>query len=359
MALEANWVEGRKWSRSYESPYRRWQQAEGIPVHSGSFLEDLHTVTVGPWPRIGQQGAFVNLADQQQDDGWVIEIAPGGETSPIRHAFEANIYVVEGRGATTIWQPNAEKQTVEWQAGSIFSPPINACYQHFNLDGQARARLFSVTNAPMLINIYRNPDFLFNNSFVFDDRYAGEGDFFSDPGRKVEQRQWKTNFIPDVRAFTLELAERGQGATGMQFLLSNNQAMAHCSEFPAGTYKRAHRHGVGAHVIVVTGIGYSLLWYEGENERRRVDWKEGTVISPKEGEYHQHFNIGSAAARYIAFRLGELDTHRPPPGQGWNTQSEIVGLSYEDQDPAIYDTYLAECARHGATVTLERPSYRR
>jgi len=113
----------------------------------------------------------------------------------------------------------------------------------------------------------------------------------------------------------------------MQFILANNQSVGHCSQFPPGTYKRAHRHGVGAHVIILDGQGYSLLWFEGE-ERRRVDWKDGSVISPKEWEYHQHFNTGPTAARYIAFRLGDLNTRRPEPGRGWNTQEEVTGIPY-------------------------------
>ncbi|MBM2810762.1 MAG: Cupin domain protein [Chloroflexi bacterium] len=87
-----------------ETPYQIWQRGEGIPINKGSFAPNLHTVEVAPWPRIGQKGAFVNLADQQQDDGWVIEIAPGGHTEVLRHACEATVHVLSGRGATQIWQ---------------------------------------------------------------------------------------------------------------------------------------------------------------------------------------------------------------------------------------------------------------
>ncbi len=45
----------------------------------------------------------------------------------------------------------------------------------------------------------------------------------------------------------------------------------HCIEFPPWTYKKKHRHGVGAHVIVLNGQGYSLLSFEGEKEPRRSD----------------------------------------------------------------------------------------
>src|SRR5439155_13855849 len=118
-------------------------------------------------------------------------------------------------------------------------------------------------------------------------------------------------FIPDVRSFKLvDWLERGTSTT-MNFRLGNNTQMAaHISEFPPGHYKKAHRHGVGAHVIILNGQGYSLLWFEGETERRRVDWTDGTVLSPREVEYHQHFNTGPGSARYLAFRLGDLDRRR-------------------------------------------------
>ncbi len=72
-----------------------------------------------------------------------------------------------GRGATTLWQAGSDrKQTVEWQRGSVFSPPLNCFYQHFNLDGQSPARLFSVTHCPTVINsigeVLNSVDFVFN-----------------------------------------------------------------------------------------------------------------------------------------------------------------------------------------------------
>lgn len=333
------------------SPYQQWIQGEGIPSYTGSYLDSLYTAEVKPWARIGQGGAFVNLADQEADDGWLIEIAPGGRTEPIRHMFEAGVFVLSGRGATTFWQPGKPKQTVEWQRGSIFSPPLNCFYQHYNLDGQQPARFYAVTNAPMVINLYRSGDFPFNCDYVFGDRYAGEEDYFSAKGEQLEEQLWKTNLVPDIRAFTLRSQpHRGYGNLRMGFLLANNQMAAHCSDFPAGSYKAGHRHGVGAHVIVLDGEGYSLLWFKGE-ERRKVDWSDGSVLSPRNEEYHQHFNTGTRPARYLAFRLGDLDPRRVA-GEAGGAPDQI---EYDEEDPGIYDMYLEECAKRGAQVVLPRP----
>jgi len=345
------------------SPYSLWLKEEGVPIHSGSYCSDLYTAEVGDWPRLGQKGAFVNLAEQEEDDGWLVEIAPGGQTEVQHHLFESTIFILEGRGATTIWQEGRPKQTVEWQRGSLFSPPVNAKYQHFNLDGNQPARLFAVTNAPMVMNLFRNPDFVFNDSYVFQDRYNAEDDYFTDPGKHVGIRQWVTNFVPDLRTFKLDdYSERGAGGINMRFRLANNQMECHVSDFPPGTYKKGHKHGVGAHVLILGGIGYSLLWFGGQ-EKQKVDWKDGSVLSPKAMEYHQHFNTGPGRARYLALRLGSLDRSGNGEGESglpMSTISEREGgwqVDYEDEDPEIYATYERECAKNGAEVKLPKPQH--
>jgi hypothetical protein len=199
---------------------------------------------------------------------------------------------------------------------------------------------------------------------VFSDRYNAEDDYFTDPGTHLGIRQWKTNFVPDLRVFKLDdYSERGAGGINMQIRLANNQMQCHISDFPSGTYKKGHKHGVGAHVLILSGVGYSLMWFKGE-EPRKVDWKDGSILSPKEMEYHQHFNTGPGRARYLALRLGNLDRSgnegREGDGLPISTVSEREGgwqVDYEDEDPKIYQLYQAECARNGAQVVLPKPVY--
>ncbi|MEA2641741.1 MAG: hypothetical protein QOF51_3135 [Chloroflexota bacterium] len=350
--------------------YERWKEAEGVPVYTGSFVDDMHTVEVAPWARFGQRGAFISLGDQARGDGYVVEIAPGGETTVQHHLAEVSLYVLQGRGATTFWQHGSDRrQTVEWQAGSVFAAPLNCYYQHFNLDGQEPARLFGMTNLPEAMNQFRSPDFVFNVPYAFTDRYNGQDEFFADAGQHLGWRRWRTNFIPDIRAFKLdEYKERGAGGTNMHFTLAESSQTGHVSDFPTATYKMGHRHGHGPHLIIVGGSGYSLFWYPGQ-PRRKVPWRDGAILVPQAREFHQHFNTGPTNARYLVFYMsggggmggGEA---REAGDERWLAPSTISirdggdQIGYEDEDPAIWEEFADECRRNGAEVQLPRPTYR-
>src|SRR5713226_4550806 len=252
MAVNEQWVTNRR------TAYEQWQEQEGIGVLTGFYIEDLKTVPVDPWERMGGAGVFINMegamdSGRYQNDACVCEIPSGGRLKPQKHLFEEIIYVLSGRGATSIWQNEGEKVTFEWQAGSLFSVPLNAWYQHFNAQGNAPVRLFAVTSAPMVINLFHNLDFVFGDDFVFRDRFNGDPSHFNGEGKAFAERVWETNFISDVNSFPLfDYKERGAGGRNAKLEIGNCTLTGHISEFPVGTYKKAHRHGPGAHVIIVS-----------------------------------------------------------------------------------------------------------
>ena len=336
-----------------KTPYEVWQETEGVPIYKGLAIDDLTAVAVGPWKRKGATGAFINLLGSGRScDSYVCEIPAQGQTLPERYLFEELIYVIKGRGATSVWTEGGRKQTFEWQQGSMFSPPLNTWRQHFNVQGDEPARFVSLTDAPVMINRFRNLDFIFNNSFEFSDRFSGEEGYFSGKGRVVEShRTWDSNFIPDVPGFKLiDHSARGQGASGILLHFSANTISAHIEEYPVGTYPRAHWHGPGAHIVILSGEGYSLLWEPGK-PRTRIDWRPGTMFVPPAKWFHQHFNPGKEPARYLALK---------PWGFTYQVEDlvktlevEAAGgtqIDYKDQDPEIHQTFIKECAKRGVEV---------
>jgi len=251
---------------SAQTPYDLWQEQESIPIHRGHCVEDLISLPVAHWERMGALGSFINLIGSGRSCGaYVCEIPPQAETRPQRYLFEQLIYVVKGRGATSVWNDGTKKQTFEWQEGSLFSPPLNAWHQHFNVQGAAPARFVALTDAPPMINRFRNLEFVLGNSFSFLDRFSGGDGYYSGKGNEiVAYRTWESNFIPDVRDFQLrDRSARGKGATGIRLHLAANTMSAHLEQYPSGTYPRGHRHGPGAHLIILSGQGYSYFWEEG------------------------------------------------------------------------------------------------
>ena len=224
---------------------------------------------------------------------------------------------LSGHGSTTVETSDGRKHSFEWGPKSLFALPLNARYQHFNSSGRERARLASTNNLCMMLNLFHNESFVFQNAYEFPERqgaqrfFSGEGDFIPvRPGRNM----WETNFIPDLAGFELkEWAQRGAGGSSMMFILADGTMHAHSSQMPVGTYKKAHRHGADFHVFAVTGHGFSLLWYEGEPDFVRVDWQHGVVFAPPDRMFHQHFNTAPDPARYLAVAFGSLRypfTHR-------------------------------------------------
>ena len=345
-------------------PYLDWAEAEGIPMVE-DFGVDLNEVETRPWARMGLDGALVHLKGRGDFlCVFVLDLPPGGKSAPQHHVFEEVVYVLEGQGSTTIKTHDGQTHSFEWSQGGLFALPLNATYQHFNGSGQSRARLSSTNNLPMVLNLFHNEAFVFDNSFDFVERegketfFSGEGDFIpKTPGRHM----WETNFIPDLRQFELvKWEKRGAGGSNMMFVLADGTMHAHSSEMPVGTYKKAHRHGADFHVSCITGTGYSLLWYEDDAEFVRVDWDHGVVFAPPDGMYHQHFNTSPTPARYLAIALGGLrypmvaEKRAVFMGMDVNVRDGGAQIEYEDQDSRIHEIYLEALRENGVDSGMGR-----
>ncbi|HZS00026.1 MAG TPA: cupin domain-containing protein [Chloroflexota bacterium] len=344
------------------SSYQEFVRREGAPLYEGSAIEDLASLPLADWERRGGKVAYTRLGDQEDYSLQIVEIPPAGALKPERHMYDSVMYVMRGKGATTIWQEGEPKHTVEWGEGALLTIPLNAWHQEFNASGEAPVRLLFGTNMAHVINLYHNLDFVFNNPFSFTDRYSYYmQDFFSDPGHHWNLRLYETNFIPDIRKFPLDTyPERGIRTSIMRLSMASTSIGMHVMSVSEGTYATAHRHQAGAHVIVVEGSGYELMFFESERANpRKVNACPYAVVAPKLNEYHQHFNTGKGDYKMLAFRGHSL---RFGVGQKYDPNSTAQStdraawaykIPYAEEDPRIREAYWEDLARNGIDLRLE------
>ncbi|MHB1908513.1 MAG: cupin domain-containing protein [Nitrososphaerales archaeon] len=338
-----------KFSREHKADfYNRWVKSQGLEIISAHYVPDLHSVELRPWARRGGSGVFINHeASASSNDCYVCEIPRGGKLERQRQLYEEMIYILDGRGSTTVSNDNGQKVSFEWQEGSLFAIPLNTWHQHFNSSGLKPAKFVAVTNAPLVMNLYEDTNFVFNTPYEFKDRFFGEYDYF-EPKNTTKGFLLETNFVADAKSLPLINAkERGADGGHIRFNLSKSTMNAHISQFAVGTYKKGHRHGPGAHVIILGGKGYTLMWPEGEKPQR-YDWKEGTMTVPPNLWFHQHFNTGSEPARYLALKY-EGTAIRNAQGVPLAWVSRRKGgdqIDYADEDPMIRKMYEEELARN-------------
>jgi oxalate decarboxylase/phosphoglucose isomerase-like protein (cupin superfamily) len=344
-----------KFATEKESPYTRWVAAQGLDIIAAHFVPDLRTVELRPWERRGGRGVYINHeATRTSNDCYVCEIPPGAALAPQRQLFEEMVLVLDGHGSTRVWNDAGAQVSFEWGPGSIFAIPLNAHHRHFNGSGRAPARFVSSTNLPPVLNLYGDADFVFDTPRDFPDRFAGEPDYFA-PRTERKGLLLDTNFVADAVGLPLATAaERGAGGGHIRFSMARGSMNSHISQFPTATYKKGHRHGPGAHVIILSGEGYSLMWPEGE-EPRRYEWGPGTLIVPPNMWFHQHFNTGPDPARYLAFKH-EVVSVRNAQGVPKAWISRRVGgdqIDYADEAPFVRDTFRDALAKHGMAPRMD------
>jgi mannose-6-phosphate isomerase-like protein (cupin superfamily) len=345
-------------------PYLNWVKDEGIPVVE-DFGVDIKKVETKPWARMGVPGCFVHLKGRGDFLAmYVIDIPKGGKTVPQKLMAEEVFYVIDGHGSTVVESYDGKKHQFEWGPRSLFAVPLNSRYQHFNGSGSDRARLYSCNDLPLVMNLYRNDKFIFDNDSKFPERggdqsyFAGEGEFIPKiPGRHM----WETNYITNLSTFELQAwAKRGAGGSNIMLSLADGTIHAHVSEMPVGTYKKGHRHGADFHVMCCKGDGYSLLWYEFEKDLVRVDWDHGVVFAPPDGMFHQHFNAGPEPARYLAIAMGSMRypllAEKRAVWLGMDVSVKDGGkqIEYEDQNPNVHAMYLEALAKFGAKSKMAK-----
>jgi mannose-6-phosphate isomerase-like protein (cupin superfamily) len=354
-------------------PYAVWREKEGAPLIGGIYLPDIKKVEVGDWARLGVKGALCYMDGDDENDEHIVEIPPGKSTNPVHHMYDEAVYIAQGRGTCSVWYQENKKRTFEWGEGSFFVLPTNINYQFFNLSGTEPARYLTVSNLPTLMRRWHTEDFVFNCPFEFTDRYGGEDEYFSGEGKLYKGRLWETNFVPDVRRMKLwEWKERGGGGTNAFFMLAGGTVNSHISRFQPGTYKKGHRHGPGAHLLIVQGEGYVRTQKVHENgkldEAIRCDWQEGSMYLSGAGEglwHHQHFNVGATPAAYLVMGVGQSRRYATSRWSEMRTDVNRADVSvdeggmqveYEKEDPEVHRIFEEELKKRGVECRMHELS---
>jgi len=267
--------------------YVRWMKRQGLPIHVGHGMADLRTLAVSPCDRMGGKAAFIHLHGMQGiTGGYIGEIPPGEALKSERHLYEEVICILNGQGATELWDDRDNKRMFEWSQWSLFAPPMNTRHRLVN-GSREPVRFLAVTNAPLAFDIYRDDNFVFNCNYNFSDRYYGEQDYFEVGKKRYVSgliNIWETNFIPDIKSAFLENLEvKGAGLRLAQFEMSGNALVGHLGEWPVGKYHKAHHHGPGAIIVGTRSVGYVLLWHKQWGLHPYSDGHEDQVTEIKGG----------------------------------------------------------------------------
>ncbi len=345
--------------------YDQWMYSVGIPVYTGFYITDTRDLELGHWDLRGCKAAFIQLSGQEGvSEALVTEIAPGASTPPLKLAADETVYVLKGRGLTSVWGPDGERRTFEWHPRSMFVLPHNTYREFHNMQGDQPVRLLHYNYLPLGMSVMNDPDFFFNNPY---DRTAE--DFLQDAGfysqariRRDEnsdfwgynQALWSGNFFPDMQAWDKLEANLGRGAGGSTIMIKfpNSEMSCHMSVFPARTYKKAHRHGPGRVIVIPGGEGYSIMWQEGQ-EKILVPWHEASLFVPPGRWFHQHFNLGGVPGRYLAL-------HPPLQFHGYAEKVEDRArdqIEYPDEDPWVREYFESELAKRNLTSLMPDRAY--
>jgi oxalate decarboxylase/phosphoglucose isomerase-like protein (cupin superfamily) len=357
-----------------KTTYFKWMANQGLPVVDGYGVEDVRDVAMATWARTGGNAAFVNLYGMEGVTGmYVGEIPAGGALQPERHFYEEVICILDGQGAAEVWQDGGRKQMFEWGPWSLFAPPLNSWHRLLN-GGRTPVKFLAVTNAPLVMDVVHNEEFIFNCPFNFADRYSGVDGFFNQGQKRYEsgmQHIWETNFITDIQSASIDKREvKGAGVSITQFELSGNSLIGHLAQWPAGRYHKAHYHGPGAILLGLQSSGYVLLWskelgtrpYEAGRSEEVVEvrWNTGSVYCPPGGWFHQHFNTGAQPARHLALRYGsrihplgfKIADKRSEDGVYIDVKNGGTLIEYADEDPYIREHYEDELNKTGAKCEM-------
>jgi quercetin dioxygenase-like cupin family protein len=366
-------------------PYDRFMEAEGVPVYRGIGVRRVQDLPLAPWPRLGGRGSYIQLYGTEGLWGcYVVELPAAGALNTERHLYEKVVLVIEGRGATEVWQDGQTRRHMfEWQAGSLFTLPVNAWHRIINA-ASAPALLLCGTTAPNVMNLFDNPDFVFNCPYRFGERFSGAEDYFKprddiepDPIRGLAMR--RTNLIPDIVNCELPLDNRrSPGYRRVEPAMGGNRFYLWIGQHENGRYSKAHKHASAAVLICIKGKGYTYTWpdslgitpwQDGKSDQvLRQDYEPVGLVSaaPMSGDwFHQHFGVGKEGLRITAWHGPNNQRSRKAgrPGEQLLDYGAIdlnrggSAIPYCEEDQFIRREFEETLRREGVVCRMEEAFY--
>ena len=365
-------------------PYDSFMEEQEIPVHRDIGVSKVQDLPLKPWKRMGGRGTFIQLYGTEGLWGmYVVEVPGAGALNVERHCYEEMFFVIDGRGTTEIWEEGGKRHVFEWQKGSMFAIPLN-CYHRIVNASSSPALLLAGTSAPNIMNLYDDPDFVFNCPFNFKKRFDSRQDYFKpnedvapDPVRGLAQR--RSNLLPDVVNCELPLDNRrSPGFRRIEPFMANNRFYLFVGQHETGRYSKAHYHGSAAVLICIKGKGYTYTWpkeygmqpWTGGNadKVKRVDYEPVGMVSaaPMSGDwYHQHFGVSNEPLRLTAWMGPNNARGRKPsvPGQARldlgavDVRAGGSAIAYDEEDPYIRKEFEETLAKNGATSRMDPELY--
>ena len=392
-----------------KTPYDIFMEEQGIPIYRELGVRRVQDLPLKLWKRMGGNGTFIQLLGTEGLWGcYVIEVPGAGALNAERHLYEEMYLVVEGRGTTEVWADRSNKTlTFEWQKGSLFSIPLNAWHRIVNATSSP-ALLLAGTTAPNTMNILSNPDFIFNCTYNFKDRFDPSDDYYKpkeeiepDPVRGLAMR--RTNIISDIINCELPLDNRrSPGTRRIEPHMTGNHFYLFIEQHETGRYTKAHAHSSAAVLICLKGRGYTYTW---PSRLGPTPWKDGFADQVKRQDYepvgmvsaapmggswfHAHFDISKEPLRLTGWfgpiapwdlfrdarwQISPTLTPRLKPSAPGREEERLgeemidygaidikdggTAIPYSDEDPFIRQEFEATLKREGVVSRMDDSLYR-
>lgn len=264
--------------------YGEWAKGEGVPIVVAPDA-DLLTAAVTPWPRFGTNGAIFHLTGRGDFlTLFLFELAPGAKSAKQRHLYEEVFYVLSGRGATVIESADGRTSRLAWEAGSLFTVPMNARHHHIN-ESDKPGRLASVNDLRYFFNVFRNETFVFANEASFPERVTRSG---RRDGARLETEQ-----AIDLTTVAIE--------GSLDVTLSHGSIGAAVHEIAPRAAQRPGPHAESGCFMFCVAGNVSMQWTVDGNA---VALRPGRVTASLPDAAYQLSNTAARPARLLAVRMG-------------------------------------------------------